>query len=137
MAGPKSSPRPVVITDRGEPPPDSRRRREYVRYHVELGVTLDSAHNFYGGSTLNLSAGGLFVATPIVQPVGTRFDVAIHLRTSRRPIKGTGEVRWLRAVAQGEDSPAGMGIRFLDIEPGGQAAIAAFLESRPPLPEQE
>ena len=88
------------ISDRGQ-----------ERYGVDLAVTVNSDHNFYAGFAKNLSEGGIFVATHIVHPVGTQFNLSIHLDDGdTRVVKGVGVVRWIRALDG--DLPAGLGIQF-------------------------
>lgn len=111
-------------------PPDHPDRRQ-KRYEVDLHVTVDSKHNFFAGAATNLSASGIFVATHIVQPIGTRVDFTIHL--AGRMVKGVGEVRWMRPADYDSGQPAGMGILFVDISPEDDAAVKAFLESRVPM----
>jgi uncharacterized protein (TIGR02266 family) len=106
--------------------------RESTRFEVDVAVTVDSAHNFYAGYATNLSAGGFFIATHIVHPVGTRFSFTIHLGDQGHIVKGIGEVRWLRAQQSG-DAQAGLGIQFLEVEGDGAQRIAKFLEERKPL----
>src|SRR5690242_18025634 len=57
--------------------PDStleRKRRTYERFPIEVSVDLVSEHNFFAGLSLNVSEGGLFVATHLVRPVGSRLE---------------------------------------------------------------
>ena len=106
--------------------------REKARYGVDLAVTVNSEHNFYAGFAKNLSEGGIFVATHIVHPVGTQFDLSIHLDDGdKRVVRGVGEVRWVR-ILDG-DLPAGLGIQFTAIEEDGQERIERFLARRAPM----
>jgi uncharacterized protein (TIGR02266 family) len=106
--------------------------RGQVRYGVDLAVTVNSDHNFYAGFAKNLSEGGIFVATHIVHPVGTKFNLSMHLDDGDpRPVRGVGEVRWIRALDG--DLPAGLGIQFTEIDEDGQTRIEAFLAKRDPL----
>lgn len=108
--------------------------REQARYGVDCSVTIDSEHNFYAGLAQNLSEGGIFIATPIVHPIGTQFNLSIHLDDGLPGVvRGIGEVRWIRAAEEGSDLPAGLGIQFLELESGGDERIAAFLERRRPM----
>lgn len=108
--------------------------REQARYGVDCTVTINSEHNFYAGLAQNLSEGGIFIATHIVHPIGTKFDVSIHLDDGRPGVvRGVGEVRWIRAANQGSDMPQGLGIRFLDLERDGTERITAFLRRREPM----
>ena len=107
--------------------------REELRFQVDIAVTVNSDSNFYAGYASNISAGGVFVATHIVHPVGTKFDLSIHLGAGLGVVRGVGEVRWLRAVDETEGLPAGLGIRFIDIADDGAERIQRFLAMRGPL----
>jgi uncharacterized protein (TIGR02266 family) len=100
---------------------------------VDLDVSLASEHNFYAGFAENLSAGGVFVATHKMLPVGEVVMLSIRLPGYARPIEGAGEVRWVREYSERSNVPPGLGLRFVDIAPGGAAAIERFLENREPL----
>ena len=108
-------------------------RRQYPRYRVDLDVSVGSDHNFYVGLVENLSAGGVFVATHLLKPVGEIIELTIHLPDSNDVVAGTGEVRWIREYAERGDTPPGMGIRFLELSAGSEQAIERFLARREPL----
>lgn len=107
--------------------------REEARFQVDLAVTVNSESNFYAGFASNLSAGGIFVATHIVHPVGTKFNISLHLDDGLGVVRGVGEVRWLRAQDETAGLPAGLGIRFIDVEGDGLERIEAFLGKRGPM----
>ncbi len=106
--------------------------RGQVRYHVDISVTVDSDSNFYAGMAMNLSAGGIFIATHIVHPAGTKFNLSLHL-DEVGIVRGVGEVRWIRAQDEEAGQPAGLGIRFIQLEGDGADRIRRFLELRRPL----
>lgn len=107
--------------------------REEARFQVDLAVTVNSESNFYAGMASNLSGGGIFVATHIVHPVGTKFNISLHLDDGLGVVRGVGEVRWMRAQDETAGLPAGLGIRFIEVEGDGTRRIEAFLERRGPL----
>jgi len=111
--------------------PDSR--RVHPRFTVDLDVTLVSDHNFYAGFAENLSGGGIFVATHKLLPVGEIIEVAIRLPSEPTAIEGTGQVRWVREYSERSNVPPGLGLKFLELTPGGAEAIQRFLEDRAPL----
>src|SRR5690349_13072711 len=78
-------------------------RRTSPRFAVELDVSLGSEHNFYAGLAENLSAGGVFVATHMLKPVGERVELSIHLPDSDHPVCGIGQVRWVREYNEQSD----------------------------------
>jgi len=108
-------------------------RRAHQRYAVDLDVSLGSDHNFYSGFAENLSAGGIFVATHLLKPVGSEVEVTIHLPDGPAPLRATGQVRWIREYNERSDVPPGMGIRFIEIDGAARAAIESFLVQREPL----
>jgi uncharacterized protein (TIGR02266 family) len=103
------------------------------RAAVELDVSLGSDHNFYAGFVENLSAGGVFVATHLLRPVGEVIELSIHIPDDDEVVKGTGEVRWLREYNETSDVPPGMGVKFLSLAEGSEKVIEKFLARRDPL----
>jgi uncharacterized protein (TIGR02266 family) len=108
-------------------------RRHAPRYRVDLDVSLGSDHNFYAGLAENMSAGGVFVATHLLKPVGEIVQLTIHLPESNATVRCTGEVRWIREYAERSELPPGMGIRFLDPDDALLHAVAGFLSTREPM----
>jgi uncharacterized protein (TIGR02266 family) len=108
-------------------------RRTAPRFAVELDVSLGSEHNFYAGLAENLSAGGVFVATHLLKPVGAHMELSIHLPGREEPVRGLGEVRWVREYNETSDTPPGMGIRFIELNAADEQAIGRFLQTRDPL----
>ena len=111
---------------------DSGHRREHSRFSVDLDVTVGSDHNFYAGFAENLSAGGVFIATHKLKPVGSKIELRINLPDSVT-VQALGEVRWIRVFNEHSDTPPGMGVRFLEIDETCVAAISGFLARRDPL----
>ncbi len=105
--------------------------RERTRYEVDVAVTIDSDDWFYAGSATNLSHGGFFVATTIVQAIGTRFRFSLQLGDEPKPVRGTGEVRWIRAASAAE-AHAGLGIQFVTVDGDGRDRVIKFLAKRNP-----
>lgn len=108
-------------------------RRVNPRYAVELDVTMSSEHNFYAGFAENISTGGLFIATHLLRPAGEKFEISVNLPGCPEPIRGMGEVRWVREYSEESNTPPGMGIRFVSLSPGAVEAIDTFLRDRQPL----
>lgn len=106
-------------------------RRKRIR--VQVGVDLNTATNFFVGTSLNLSEGGLFVATRAEVPVGTEVDLGFTLPTGAT-VQVKGVVRWRRAPD--DRTPlitAGLGIQFLDATADALDQVRAFIEQRDPL----
>ncbi len=107
-------------------------RREYSRFSVDLDVTVGSDHNFYAGFAENLSAGGVFIATHKLKPVGSKIELSVNL-PGDVTVRALGEVRWIRVFNEQSDTPPGMGVKFLEIDDSCVAAISGFLSRRDPL----
>ena len=107
-------------------------RREHSRFHVDLDVTVGSDHNFYAGFAENLSAGGVFIATHKLKPVGSQIELTINLPDGVQ-LRAIGDVRWIRVFNEQSDTPPGMGVRFTDLADASVALIQSFLARRDPL----
>lgn len=114
------------------PAADAGHRREHSRFHVDLDVTVGSDHNFYAGFAENLSAGGVFIATHNLKPVGSEIELTINLPNGLQ-LRATGEVRWIRVFNEQSDTPPGMGVRFNALASASVALIQNFLARRDPL----
>jgi uncharacterized protein (TIGR02266 family) len=111
---------------------DSGHRREHSRFAVDLDVTVGSDHNFYAGFAENLSAGGVFIATHNLKPVGSKIELSVNLPDGVQ-VRAAGEVRWIRIFNEQSDMPPGMGVKFVDVDETSVTAINAFLSRRDPL----
>jgi len=114
------------------PTADAAHRREYSRFSVDLDVTVGSDHNFYAGFAENLSAGGVFIATHKLKPVGSRIELTINMPDGAQ-IRVEGEVRWIRVFNERSDTPPGMGVKFDNLAPASVSLIQSFLARREPL----
>ena len=83
------------------------------------------------GLSMDLSSGGLFVATYQIKPVGSPVAVSLVLPDGHA-LWAKGVVRWVRQP-EGEDTVPGMGVEFTDIEPQDLEAIKRFCELRAPM----
>ncbi len=108
-------------------------RRRSPRVPQETEVTFEGLSNFYAGFTEDISAGGIFVSTYNLQPLGTKMEVTFTLPTGH-VINAWGEVRWLRDPRDPDDETTpGMGIMFEDLLPEDKEAIEEFAKARAPM----
>jgi len=103
-------------------------RDKRVCVEVEIGLTSES--HIYTGLSLDVSTGGVFVATYEPAPAGTAVSLYFVLPDGH-VVNAEGVVRWTRAAT--EDAPPGMGVAFAHISGESLDHIAAFCASRPPL----
>jgi Tfp pilus assembly protein PilZ len=102
-----------------------------AREEVDLDLTDSSEHNFFVGFDDALD--GIFVATYRAPKVGERLALTINLPGSIEPVTGSGEVMWVRDHIDDSELPAGMGVRFVELEVGEIAALEDYLETRAPI----
>lgn len=93
---------------------------EGTRAPLEVPVKLlfDSFGEMKSGFSANVSRGGMFVAGTEVRPVGTLIKFELKLSLSSAPVRGLGEVVWIRLKQRHLGQPPGMGIqfRYLDVD---------------------
>lgn len=136
---PASAPDAIAPSSRAQLPPraggkgDPRKwnRRLSGRSVLEVDVGLVSESQFYAGLSMDLSSGGLFVATYQIKPVGSPVAVSLVLPDGHA-LWAKGVVRWVREP-RGEDVVPGMGVEFTDIDPEDLEAIKHFCAVRAPM----
>lgn len=109
---------------------DERKSPRAIAY---LCIDLCSEHNFWTGLTMNISEGGVFVATHVMLAPGSLVGLHLELPNHTR-IMTLGEVRWSRSYTGDDDVPPGLGIKFVGLDLSGLAAIRKFITTiREPL----
>lgn len=108
--------------------------RQWPRASVYVGIDVYSDHNFYTGFSLNMSEGGLFVATHNLVAVGSLVVIHMTLPFEDAPIVTLAEVRWTRDFVEGSDTPPGLGLQFVEIDESGLDKVRRFVSTvREPL----
>jgi uncharacterized protein (TIGR02266 family) len=108
--------------------------RTWPRASAYVGISVYSDHNFYTGFSLNLSEGGVFVATHNLVPVGSTVVLHMILPFDDVPVVTMAEVRWYRDYSEESDGPPGMGLKFVDIDPSSLEVVKRFVSTvREPL----
>ena len=106
-------------------------KRIHHRAPFQLHVNFGGLKGFYSGFAVNISDGGMLVATCDPPPLGKRFAVEFEIalgRTIRAPV----EAVWVQASEDVDESGAGIaevGLRFLDMTPEDKAALKEFSEA--------
>jgi len=107
------------------------RRNGRVRMHTSIDMRSDS--NFFTGFSLDISEGGVFIATVDAVPRGTQVELDFTL-PGGRPMKVTGVVRWVReANPRTPELMPGVGVQFTGLPPEVASAIASFVTTRDPM----
>lgn len=107
-----------------------RRAGTDKRVFIEVEIGLSTESQIYTGLSLDVSTGGVFVATYEPAPPGTMVQLYFVLPDGH-VVNAEGVVRWTR-VATAEAAP-GMGVAFVTISSESLEHIARFCASRPPL----
>ena len=108
--------------------------RAAPRAAVYATIAISSEHNFWTGLTMNVSEGGLFVATHNVVALGTMLLLHMKLPFEAEELVTLAEVRWTRPYSGQADVPAGLGLQFVDTNPVVLAKIKRFVATiREPL----
>jgi len=108
-------------------------RRAAQRVDLNVGIGFRSDSNFYTGFTADISEGGLFVATHMLQPIGAELTLTFALPTGPE-ISVRGIVRWLRDTHDYNPAiPPGMGVQFQGIANADADRIREFVALREPL----
>ncbi|MGI6394551.1 MAG: TIGR02266 family protein [bacterium] len=111
--------------------PNNQRVSE--RIEVELEVTLSGPHTFFSGLTMDISEGGVFVATHQIFPIGTEFRVILVVGKNKLEINS--EVVWVRneysAKISGENP--GMGLKFIKLDKQSHLIISEFIKRKEPI----
>ncbi len=115
--------------DLGTVEPDERRSEPRISKQFEIEFNYET--QFFAGLTLDISSGGLFIATYQLLPVGTALSLSFQLPDEVR-LSVRGEVRWVRCASEGHERP-GMGVAFKELSAEALVAISDFCAERPPL----
>jgi uncharacterized protein (TIGR02266 family) len=108
-------------------------RRASPRRTLVTGVGFASDSNFYMGFSEDISEGGLFVATVMLQPLGARIELTFTLPNDEE-VTVTGVVRWVRDPRNdSQDCAPGMGIQFESLPANALESIREFVDLREPI----
>ncbi|WP_338872454.1 TIGR02266 family protein [Myxococcus stipitatus] len=107
------------------------RRNGRVRMHTSIDMRSDS--NFFTGFSMDISEGGVFIATVDAVPRGTQVELDFTL-PGGRPMKVTGVVRWVReANPRMPELMPGVGVQFTGLPEEVASVISSFVTTRDPM----
>ena len=106
--------------------------RKDKRAPAALRVKYKSANvdEFIEQAGLNISRGGIFVKTTKPMPLGVPLRLELQLSGGVPVIRGVGRVSWRRELGQSDEQPAGMGIKFIKLDPGARAVVERAVHER-------
>lgn len=103
--------------------------RRSVRANAFLCIDLCTNTDFWTGLTMNISEGGVFVATHVILTPGSLLGLHLEIPRQSKRIVALGEVRWSRPYTGNDDVPPGLGIKFLGLDEASVLAIREFVAS--------
>jgi pSer/pThr/pTyr-binding forkhead associated (FHA) protein len=107
------------------------RRRLSPRYPVDIPVIYVSETLTFDGAARDLSLGGIFLASDLLDPIGTRCTVTL-LPDGSRPIAFEGRVCHVTTSAEGEGGhPPGLGIQFSRFSADALQWLTTYLQHLP------
>jgi uncharacterized protein (TIGR02266 family) len=121
LAGPSSPPTSASpATDR----PSAKRSQRRVPCNLSVSFR-DGGETIYRSTSLNISNGGILIATEHPLELGTHIDLSLELPTRTAPILARGKVAWIQPAPTG--SAAGVGIKFSKIDAQDLRAIVDYV----------
>jgi len=102
-------------------PRTSESRR--IELEREISFRLPRFENFITEYSANISATGIFICTDKPLEPGTDFTFEFKVADDWELIRGRGRVIWVRSKDGGSPAPAGMGVRFLEMDPQSRRLI--------------
>jgi len=101
-------------------------RRSSPRTSASFMVRFKSTQRLEEFVSQNLSEGGMFLATPVLKPVGERIQVVVIHPTSAKDFEIEAEVIRINEEPT-EDEPKGMALKFISLNQQRQAELKTFL----------
>jgi hypothetical protein len=129
---------PAAQRRKASPERRSLRSQNDDPFSIEASLGANSSSNFYKGLGADgvLEAGGIFVATHRIPPIGKPVTLNVHLPGGYQ-FQARGIVTWTRetsaTVSEGLDAPPGFGARFTEISPQGRELVNRYAANREPL----
>lgn len=104
-----------------------QRRRKQIRTTMESFAEISNGGESLNLETFNIGEGGVFLKTEKPMPVGDVIDLNLTLPGRPEPMKLRGEVLYAFG-AKVQNHPAGMGIKFVDVDTDRQAILTHYVE---------
>jgi uncharacterized protein (TIGR02266 family) len=103
-------------------PGETRRTREHPRYEVSAYVDYTGSEVLLYHRIQNISLGGICIASPNIEEVGTMVELVINFPDLGTSISAQGEVVWAN-----RENPMDMGIRFVEMDEAKRETLRQFI----------
>lgn len=111
------------------------RRTPRVSAEGTVRLRCEGRRGIHTGFVRDLSSGGMFLRIIDAEPPGKRLPFELWLPGMRFPVRGVGEVAWVRSSYEGPGRPPGMALRFVALEAEGIRRVGALLPEGAPVVE--
>jgi uncharacterized protein (TIGR02266 family) len=102
--------------------PGTRNNREHPRYEVSAYVDYTGSEVLLYHRIQNISLGGICIASPSIEEVGTTVDLVINFPELGQSLSLRGEVVWAN-----REPPMDMGIRFVEIDDAKRETLRQYI----------
>jgi uncharacterized protein (TIGR02266 family) len=99
-----------------------RRTREFPRYEVSAYVDYTGSEVLLYHRIQNISLGGICIASPSIEEVGTIVDLVINFPELGTSLSTRGEVVWAN-----REVPMDMGIRYIDMDDPKRETLRQYI----------
>jgi uncharacterized protein (TIGR02266 family) len=133
----QDSPHDALISDQPPaPPPPSASpaaigptKRSTRRVPCQISMSIRNGEQVYTSKTLDISHGGIFVATERQLPIGTVIDMTFQIPNTAKVVTAVGKVAWVGRAPDGAtgSSTAGCGVKFSKIDPADLQVIVDYV----------
>lgn len=104
-------------------------RRTNKRIPVKLEVNYVNIEGLISDYTVNISRGGIFIATDAPLDIGTMVQLELKLSESVVPVEIVGEVAWItRPDRSSSLIVPGMGVEFRGLNTKAKKSLEQFIE---------
>ena len=100
----------------------------HPRVSVQFDVKFTHAGEVSHGTCLNLSMGGMFIATNRPPRPGTETLLRFKLQEPSHPFSIPAQVVWICGEQTSPSAKTGMGVKFLAVDPSEAAVIGTFVD---------
>lgn len=107
---------------------DRAERRSHIRVPVRFGVACTHKGTTAHGTCLNLSQGGVFIATECPAPPGTEIMLNFNLPSPFEPLSVSARVAWITMEDAEPGAIPGMGVQFLNLKPLEAAVLGSLVD---------
>lgn len=104
-------------------------KRSTRRVPCQISMSIRNGEQVYNSKTLDISHGGIFLATDEPLEIGTLIDMSFQIPSSPRPVNAVGKVAWVEKAPDGVSvtGRAGVGVKFSKIDPADLQLIVDYV----------